>query len=401
MTSNRNPDRLIRAWLELMPDEAPDRTIANVLQAVESTPQVRRPLFPAPRRFAPMNRLTYVAAAAAIVAVVAGGALLFRPDSNVGGPPTPSPVPSTTAAFALPALRATWLAAAGPTASSGSPSSLTRLVVSAAGNRLSVLESGSETFVSSTVAGAGDELDIASTNAAGGCQVGDLGRYRFAFGTDGTVPDSDGTHLALTLVADSCAPRSAILDRGWVRAIDARSNGGRGVSAAFTPMFLVTMPAASYDAEVGPDSLTLTSATPARTLIAVKNPFGWTDPCSATGGEKRPIDPTIAAFTAYLRTLPGFTVQSSDLTIDGHLAAFLTIPSIQTADCPNQRVMEWTSSDPGDIGGWHLNQGETDVVYLVEVEGNLILLQWLGEGVTTAEEQALLATVHFMDTLPQ
>ena len=78
----------------------------------------------------------------------------------------------------------------------------------------------------------------------------------------------------------------------------------------------------------------------------------------------------------------------------------LTIPSSSTADCPTHRVNEWTSSNPGDLGGWHLNQGETDVVYLVEVDGKLVLLQWLGDGVTTAEEQALFGTIHFTDTLP-
>ena len=44
MTDERDFDRLARAWLELGPDEAPDRVIAAVLQAVEATPQVRRPL---------------------------------------------------------------------------------------------------------------------------------------------------------------------------------------------------------------------------------------------------------------------------------------------------------------------------------------------------------------------
>ena len=41
MTEERDFDRLARAWLELGPDKAPDRAIAAVLQAVETTPQVR------------------------------------------------------------------------------------------------------------------------------------------------------------------------------------------------------------------------------------------------------------------------------------------------------------------------------------------------------------------------
>ena len=44
MTTERDFDRLARAWLELAPDEAPDRVIAAVLQAAETTPQMRRRL---------------------------------------------------------------------------------------------------------------------------------------------------------------------------------------------------------------------------------------------------------------------------------------------------------------------------------------------------------------------
>ena len=50
MTESRNPDRLIRAWLDLMPDEAPDRVVSAVLQAVEATPQVSGLRLLGPRR---------------------------------------------------------------------------------------------------------------------------------------------------------------------------------------------------------------------------------------------------------------------------------------------------------------------------------------------------------------
>jgi len=36
----------------------------------------------------------------------------------------------------------------------------------------------------------------------------------------------------------------------------------------------------------------------------------------------------------------------------------------------------------------------------VEVGADLYLIQWLGNGVATADEQAVLSTVHFLDTLP-
>ena len=89
MTSERDFDRLARAWLELGPDEAPDRVVAAVLQAVEDTPQVRRPLrWPTWRSFK-MNRISQAAGLAAILVVVIGGGILLsqRNQPAAGGPP--------------------------------------------------------------------------------------------------------------------------------------------------------------------------------------------------------------------------------------------------------------------------------------------------------------------------
>ena len=58
MTTDRDFDRLARAWLETGPDEAPDRVIAAVLQAAETTPQVRRGLRRPFRRSVTMTRLS-------------------------------------------------------------------------------------------------------------------------------------------------------------------------------------------------------------------------------------------------------------------------------------------------------------------------------------------------------
>lgn len=404
MNPNRDPDRMVRVWLDLMPDEAPDRTLAAVHQAVEGTSQVRRDLVPAMRRFLHMNRISYAAAAAVIVAVLAGGAILLRPSANNGSPasptPTHAPTASPAAAAAPQALQATWVATGSVGPGASDPSGVLRLVAGAPGTRITVFQGGAATFASSPADGPADELVLVANETTGGCQLGDLGRYRFMLRTDGTVPASDGAILELTAIADACAARSTALARSWVRAIDAASDGGRGAAAAFTPMFLITLPAAAYFADAGTDSLTLSSNID-RTLIAVKNPVGWTEPCSANGGTKLPVAPTIKAFTAYLRTLPGFTVQSEALEIDGLPAVHLTIPSIATADCSGGRVNEWTAAADTGTGGWLLRQGDTDVLYLVEVDGNLILLQWLGSGVTTAEEQALFATMHFTDTLPR
>ena len=123
MTTDRDADRIIRAWLDLMPDEAPDRAIAAVLQAVETTPQARRPLVRGPWRSTPMTRFALIAAAAVLGAALLGGALLVGGGDNANpvptpassaalGSPMPSAAPSPTAApaAALPAsLRYRWI----------------------------------------------------------------------------------------------------------------------------------------------------------------------------------------------------------------------------------------------------------------------------------------------------
>ena len=109
MSNERDFDRLARAWLELGPNEAPDRVVAAVLQAAETTPQVRRPFrLPIWRSFA-MNRIGQALGAVAVLAIVViGGALLLTPRNqpNVGGPAASSldvaPTPSAPTAAASP-----------------------------------------------------------------------------------------------------------------------------------------------------------------------------------------------------------------------------------------------------------------------------------------------------------
>src|SRR5688500_3849285 len=120
MTATRDPDRLLRAWLDLMPDEAPDRVVSAVLQATTAAPQVR--VLPGPARWRPrsMNRLLLIAVTATLTLGLIGGAILYsgslpsttRPPSE----PTATPVRATTVAgrevvaAAPEALRGDWQA---------------------------------------------------------------------------------------------------------------------------------------------------------------------------------------------------------------------------------------------------------------------------------------------------
>jgi len=407
-TTNRDFDRIARAWLDLMPDEAPDRVIAAVLQATAGTPQLRA--WPRTGPWRPqMNRFFLVAAAAAaIVLVIGGGAILTRfNDPSIGGPSTPSPsasplVPGLPAGLGYPTLApdflrsATWLADVPPIEAVASTGPRARLVVNAAGNRIDVrVNDLSLVLGSQPVTGSPDELWLYAVSNFG-CDPGDFGKYQIA-------QSDDGVSMTLTLVSDTCATRSTMLARTWTRALDAGSQGGTGVVAPFSPLFMITLPPDSYTSNTGNESTATESATHA--LMAAKNPTGWTEPCSETGGAKKPVGTTADAFAAYLATLPGFTVESEELQIDGHRALHLTIPTVATPDCQrggpdDRRVIEWGTSVPEDTGFWFIRQGDPDTIYLVEVDSDLYLLQWLGTGVTPAEELEVLSTVRFLDTLP-
>ena len=110
MTTDRDFDRLARAWLELGPDEAPDRVVAAVLQAADTMPQVRRRVAWPTWRPLQMNRLLLLAGTAVLlVALIGGGAFIVGsrapsvalPSQDAGASTAPAasttPVPSATA----------------------------------------------------------------------------------------------------------------------------------------------------------------------------------------------------------------------------------------------------------------------------------------------------------------
>jgi hypothetical protein len=97
MSTNRDFDRIAKAWLAEGPNELADRVLDDALAEVQLTNQ-RRGLF-APWRYAPMNAFSRAAAAVVVAALVLGGAvyLLGRNNPSVGGPgatPTVSPSPA-------------------------------------------------------------------------------------------------------------------------------------------------------------------------------------------------------------------------------------------------------------------------------------------------------------------
>lgn len=94
MTTPRNPEPIVAAWLEEGPNELPESTRRAIAVSTRTTTQRGRPMW-TPWRTTLMNPFPKVALAAlAVVAIVGGGFFLLSPGSQVGGP-SPAPPPSS------------------------------------------------------------------------------------------------------------------------------------------------------------------------------------------------------------------------------------------------------------------------------------------------------------------
>jgi hypothetical protein len=409
--------RITEAIQEIAAERRPDY-LDSIFEATARSRQ--RPRWAVPERWIPVNRLVITAVAATLIVAV-GGVLLVSFRGPQVGPSGPTPVPTASVSpTATPLIdlsrfglgRGTGYATTAPElfidATWISDADLVqglfhdrRLEISTAyddGQFVVTYQQGQVGMSSQVVAGAAEYLSLVSLFAGSGCAVGNFGDYQM-------ILSQDGMSLELKPRRDECATRQSLLARTWTRSLDTASHGGRGVMTVFDPYVAVTLPDASYSTNNVNASANVSADSIGRTLIGVQNPTGWTEPCSDTGGTRIQLANTIDAFRSYLRTLPGFSVRSESLQIGGHAAVRLTVPTAKTPECqkagPNKgRVVEWGTTNPDDPGFWMLAQGDTDVIYLVEVGSDLFLLQWLGAGVTQQEELQVLSTVQFLDALP-
>jgi hypothetical protein len=118
MSTPRDPDAILAAWLEEGPTALPEPTRRAIAVATRTTNRSRRPFW-MPQRRPIMNSYARLAVAALTIVVVIGGAIyLFAPRAGVGvGPPataapslTPSAAPSASqsaSSTALPPLDTT------------------------------------------------------------------------------------------------------------------------------------------------------------------------------------------------------------------------------------------------------------------------------------------------------
>ena len=377
MTATRDFDESLRAWLDLMPDEAPDRAIARrprgrrddaaaAGRAARSLEGQHHALAsPLRGRWPPSSRWRSVPRSCPV-----------RTTSQSGIGTTPTPVPSAgPSASATPGpvaselsdvpavLRQDWEAnvAAGDLPALGAHETQIQLSFAFATPDEWIQTgfgptSGSVQW-SSTSAYGSSGVRLVSAETPGGCTLGDDARYQWAI-------SGNGLYLKLTAVSDPCASRRSTLERTWVHSLGARSLGGPGVLSDLRPDIQMTLPAASWGASGETGAVNVESDT--NRFVAIKNPAGFSAPCSGDGGQHIAQPATIAGYTAYIQSMPGFHVTSTNATIGGKPAVHLAITTTVQPGCPF-KLFDFAPNTLTSTGGWFIQPGDPDTVWLVRL----------------------------------
>lgn len=408
MTTDTDLTRLLEAWLDDGPSVMPDRVPAVVGDRIRRQAQ-RRPR--RPYGMPTMNVLLKVAAAAALVTAMAAGAILVVGGRDATPPPHVAPsasptsaatnvpsatapattVPSTAASAAEEALRSTWTSAADPIPELGVAGPRIGLVINTAGSSAWIVPAdASSTAATSTLRATGpDELTASLDRGVPGCTTGDLGHYRWS-------QTADRLQLTLSALEDPCVARRDALERTWTRSHMGAGSGGAGVIDVFDPVVQLTLPAATWTATSYVDVAALSSSDLA--VFAMLDPQGFTRPCTSTGGSRLEIPHGLDAFEAYIRGLPGFTVEATDETVGGLPARHLDITTVPTTDCPlgTQIVEVQAKADPGGQY-WILGAGDPDSMDIVELADRMVLLQLIPQTSAPFDARPVLDSVRFLD----
>ena len=432
MTSQqRDFDRLARAWLEFGPNEAPDRPIAAVLQAIETTPQVRRPWRWPTWRSSTMSRITILAVLAGTIALLVGGLVLSGGSTSdtppavvapTATPVSPSPAPAVAA---LPSgVAGGWVApsrgttienlTSGPQQALGGNAAVTTVVfVSSAdwapGPGFWLDRRGTPLLASAVQEESPGILRFTmKTSADPNCVGKDSGTYHWS------VSD-DGQWLTLDPIEDACETRAEILDGTWQRSLAHDSTGGPGISAIFDPYLTFTLPPADYLGR-GLSSgyeLVVDSVDGQRTFKVWKDLDGFVDPCDRSRG-RLGLEPGMDAFLEYLRTDPRFTItKETEFQIDGHRAVEVLFQLGKDISAPcwdfdgdpanKTGVLLWIPRDDPNLDAfWNGEIDTPGIVTVTEVDGVTLAFEAVNvlPNDDLTSDRAVLDTVRFVDALP-
>jgi len=358
MTTDRDFDRIAGAWLATSPDEAPDRAIAAILQAVETTPQVRSPWRWLTWRSTTMNRIPLAIGAAAVVAI-AGAFVFFRssPDPTVGSSPTPGATPSVSPSGSSSAvaggpvpseLRASWMGEhrglTGIAPDAGTVITLDQNsfdLAQSAGSSVKYLESSASITSEGRL-----RLELTLNNAD--CDQGDVGTYTWTISPSGRI-------LTIIEDRDDCPTRGGALAGIWwlmdcplsddncLGAVDAGTYKSQFITprldpgGPWSPVFgavTYTVPDGWGNAGDWPETfdlvpvseLPLGGANWSRAISLTVQPSAMSQdkPCSDT--VQSGVERTVPSLVTWLRTVPGLvTTAPTAITIDGHAGQWVDI----------------------------------------------------------------------------
>jgi hypothetical protein len=371
MTGGRDFDRLAQAWLELGPDEAPDRVVAAVLQAAQTTPQARRPIRWLRLRDDKMTRLPVLAIVAATIVVVVGGLLLInRPNDRGVGAPTASPSPSASPAAAPldVALRSSrWMGSERPVP--GILPTAGTIINFTADNQFFITQSAGNDahFLNSIASSVGDgQFQLETTAAGDRCSSGDVGRYTWSVNPSARI-------MTIAATSDDCPTRlGAVPGTWWLEACKNPENWCLGDldAGTYKSQFITPRLDAGAGAEWAPDFGALTYTVPAGWANSADFPerFGlkptadfaldragspdglheielhWQYAANAqnagcTSEELKSVPRTVDGLVEWIRTVPSLDAHApSEITIHGLHGMWLDVgvsPSWKTS-CPGE-----------------------------------------------------------------
>ncbi|MEA2619783.1 MAG: hypothetical protein QOC97_556, partial [Chloroflexota bacterium] len=396
MTSERDFDRLARVWLELGPDEAPDRVIAAVLQAAEATPQARRPLRWPVWRSITMSRLPIFATAVAILVVVVGGGLFLSRSNGPAGigvpsaSPTalPSTAPSASAAPVPAALSYTWI---GPKRTISGMPTPERYRFQLSSFLLDFPNDDFNQSVLSSLATAPvpGQLRLVTSDHTAGCSTGDEGRYGWSL-------SAGGVRLTLTAITDACATRATALAGDWIRVdckdttdgcfgdleagtfpsqyIDPRIHAGTSWHPNFGAI-TYTVPAGWSNSSDWPGTFTLAPTSDyganqpgtVHDIYVYRTPAANAQNAACTNNEPTSVKQTVDGLVAWVRSRPSLVVTApTPVIIDGHSGQWVDVKIAPnwTATCPDApgvTAVFLTEAGAGTNGySWGIAPGELE-----------------------------------------
>ena len=404
MTTERDVDRITRAWLDLMPDEVPDGVIESVMLETESTPQMRRPFIKGRGRSPQVSHLLLVAAVLALGVALLGGVLLtagarLQPPPATAVPgvtvsPTDAPSraesPSSNASPAPPALRADWVAEAPTGTVFGDLDAPIKFVVNGPGSTAWVANpSGNYAFASTTVATGPEEISVTLDREGWDCPEGAAGRYRWSVSPDDEL-------LTLTPIEDECAGRAIAFERTWARTHSGTSRGGSALITGLGPLIRVTLPPGSYTTRPLVGVQEIADAGQDQALLAFRDPQAFANPC-ATG--LQPWAKGARGFIDALRRNPAMGEFTEEpMEIGGYPAVHLTLLALPDyPPCePDHPFYQWTPrTDPS--GQWWLSSGDRDSMYIVDHPDATLLFQVLPIGAD--REAEVISSISFPEAL--